>query len=323
MTTPADLPSAADLPGAAQLPSAAELAAFTLAAQHPATHRWTDPATRLRHLTDDHEIDLQLATDLDLAAQRAEFLNAGPPAPAYLNVWQAVGPDLHALLSIRFEGLDVTKPFVDVSVTSRPVTRADLPALAGAARVYAAFHPPRLRFWSAAPMTDWTDLEPDRRVLAAPINTLRGHPAPDGLTLIPTTTTERYADAQAAYDAVDADHPHHPEQARLLNAEDLQECIDAGTMFDVHWRGAWAGYAGTLAHPQLGLDTQVVQELLLTPQARGQGLGAALSTLLARHLPDPAQVLSGTIHGLNRGALNAATRAGRQDVGGWWWAPLR
>ncbi len=93
-------------------------------------------------------------------------------------------------------------------------------------------------------------------------------------------------------------------------------------MFGVHWRGAWAGYAGTLAHPQLGLDAQVVQELLLAPHARGQGLGAALSTLLARSLPDPAQVLSGTIHGRNRGALRAATHAGRQDVGGWWWAPL-
>ncbi|GAA0521613.1 hypothetical protein [Deinococcus depolymerans] len=310
------------LPGTADLPGATELAAFTLAAQHPATHGWTDPAARLGTLADEHGFDLQLATDLDLAAQRAGFLNAGPAAPAYLNRWVPAGGDLHAMLSIRFEGLDVTKPFVDVSVTSRPVTRADLPALAAAARVYAAFHPPRLRFWSAAPMTDWADLNPDRRVLAAPVGDLRGHPVPDGLTLTPTPDTGRYADAQAAYDAVDAAHPHHPQEARLLSADDLQECIDASTMFDVHWRGGWAGYAGTLAYPQLGLDAQVVQELLLAPHARGHGLGAALSTLLARHLPDPAQVLSGTVHGRNQGAREAARRAGRQDVGGWWWIPL-
>ncbi len=310
------------LPGTTDLPTAAELAAFTLEAQHPVTHGWLDYAARLGHLTEEHEFDLQLATDLDLAAQRAEFLNAGPAAPAYLNVWTPVTPDLHAMLSIRFLGLDVTKPFVDVSVTSRPVTRADLPALADAARVYAPFHPPRLRFWSAAPMGDWADLDPDRRVLAAPVGELRGHPVPDDLILTPTADASRHADAQAAYDAVDAAHPHHPHEARLLSAEDLQECIDAGTMFDVHWRGAWAGYAGTLAHPQLGLDAQVVQELLLAPHARAHGLGAALSTLLARHLPDPAQVLSGTIHGRNRGALNAAARAGRHDVGGWWWVPL-
>ncbi|GGN30399.1 hypothetical protein [Deinococcus daejeonensis] len=310
------------LPGTTDLPTAAELAAFTLEAQHTATHRWMDRAARLGHLTEEHEFDLQLATDLDLAAQRAEFLNAGPAAPAYLNRWVTVSADLYAMLSIRFEGLDVTKPFVDVSVTSRPVTRADLPALADAARAYAAFHSPRLRFWSAAPMTDWADLDPDRRVLAAPVGDLRGHPVPDDLTLVPTRDTSRHAEAQAAYDAVDAAHPHHPQEARLLSAEDLQEGIDAGTMFDVHWRGTWAGYAGTLAYPQLGLDAQVVQELLLAPHARGHGLGAALSTLLARHLPDPAQVLSGTIHGRNRGALNAAARAGRHDVGGWWWVPL-
>ncbi|WP_197408588.1 hypothetical protein [Deinococcus actinosclerus] len=311
------------LPGTPELPTAAELAALSLSAQHPVTHGWLDRAARLRNLTEEHEFDLQLATDLDLAAQRAEFLKAGPAAPAYLNRWVTVSTDLRAMLSIRFKGLDVTKPFVDVSVTSRPVTRTDLAALADAARVYAAFHPPRLRVWSAAPQTDWPDLDPDRRVLAAPVGALRGDPVPDGLTLSPTPDASRYADAQAAYDAVDAAHPHHPHEARLLSAEDLQECIDAGTMFDVHWRGGWAGYAGTLASPQLGLDAQVVQELLLAPHARGRGLGAALSTLLARHLPDPAQVLSGTIHGRNRGALNAATRAGRHDVGGWWWAPLR
>jgi hypothetical protein len=56
------------LPGPTDLPTAAELAAFTLAAQHPATHDWLDRAARLRNLTDDHEFDLQLATDLDLAA---------------------------------------------------------------------------------------------------------------------------------------------------------------------------------------------------------------------------------------------------------------
>ncbi|GGK89869.1 hypothetical protein [Deinococcus radiotolerans] len=310
MTTPNDLPSAADL------------AAFTLEAQHPATHDWLDRAVRLQNLTGEHEFDLQLATDLDLAAQRAEFLNAGPDAPAYLNRWAPVTSDLHAMLSIRFKGLDVTKPFVDVSVTSRPVTRADLPALAEAARAYADFQPPRLRFWSAAPMTDWPDLDPDRRVLAAPVVDLSSHPVPDGLSLTPTSNTTRYADAQVAYAEVDAAHPHHTNEARLLSSDDLQECIDAGTMFDVHWRGEWAGYAGTLAYPQLGLDAQVVQELLLTPHARGQGLGAALSTLLTRHLPDAGQVLSGTIHGRNRGALGAATRAGRHDVGGWWWVPL-
>ncbi|MBZ9751100.1 hypothetical protein K7W42_09520 [Deinococcus sp. HMF7604] len=304
------------------LPTAADLARFSLAAQHPLTLNWADTSERLSRLAGGHVFDLQLATDLDLAGQRAAFLNAGPAAPEYLNHWVYVHSDLHAMLSIRFKGLDVSKPFMEVSVTSRPVVPADLAALCAAAQVYHAFRPPRLRFWSAAPQTVWADLAPDRRVLAAPLPDLRGGAVPGGLTLRPTVDAAQYAEACAAYASVDADHPGHPEQARILSEDDLHKTIAAGTMFDVLWQGQWAGYVGTQAYSQLGLDAQVIQEVLLAPHVRGRRLGTALSTLLARHLPGERQVLSGTIHGHNRGALQAARGAGRHDVGGWWWVPL-
>ena len=64
----------------------------------------------LERLAEIHEFDLQLATDLELAGQRADFLNVGQDAEAFLNRWVSVPPDLHAMLSIRFQGLDVTKP---------------------------------------------------------------------------------------------------------------------------------------------------------------------------------------------------------------------
>lgn len=67
------------------LPSASELAALSLTAQHPLTHTWTDEATRLAHLAEEHAFDLRLATDLELAAGRAEFLNVGQPPAAFLN----------------------------------------------------------------------------------------------------------------------------------------------------------------------------------------------------------------------------------------------
>ncbi|MFC3834861.1 MULTISPECIES: hypothetical protein [Deinococcus] len=304
------------------LPTVHDLARYSLAAQHPRTLEWSSRPDRLSRLAGEHTIDLDLATDRDIAQQRAATLQAGPPVEAYLNTWHAVTPDLQAMLSIRFTGGDVSRPFVDVSVTSRPVTPADLPALVTAARSYAAFGPPRLRFWSCAALDTFAHLGPDLRVLAAPLADLRDRPAPDDLRLTPTRDSSHHSQAVAAYAAVDVDHPAHRGQAGVISVDDLQEAIDAGTMFDVVWQGQWSGYAGTLAHSQLGLDAQVVQELLLTPPARGHGLGAALSTLLARQVPPTGQVLSGTIHGRNRGARQAALRAGRHDVGGWWWVPL-
>lgn len=302
------------------LPTAAELAHFSLTAQHPLTLNWCPAPERLANLAEEHAFDLQLATDLDLAGKRAEFINVGPPPEAYLNRWVTVRPDLDAMLSIRFKGMDVSKPFVDVSVTSRPVGAADFPWLSAAAlRDYGNFHPPRIRVWSAA--ETFAGLKPDLRVLAAPLAELRGEEVTPELSLRPTTDHSNYADAQAAYAAVDAAHPKHIGQAGLLSEEDLQDTIDAGTMFDVVWRGRWSGYAGTLPKTKNGLPAQSVQEMLLAPHARGHGFGASLSTLLARHLPADGRVLSGTIHGENRGAQTAARRAGRHDVGGWWWVP--
>ncbi len=102
------------------LPTAADLARFALAAQHPRTLEWCPESQRLANLAEEHAFDLQLATDLELAGQRAAFINVGPSAEAYLNRWVTASPGLDAMLSIRFKGLDVGQPFVDVSVTSRP-----------------------------------------------------------------------------------------------------------------------------------------------------------------------------------------------------------
>ncbi len=229
----------------------------------------------------------------------------------------SVRPDLGAMLSIRFKGLDRQQPFVE-ALTSRTWTAGDLIALVEAAQdTYGAFRPLHLRLWSAQTPQGTPKLMPDKRALAAPIQDLRLAPVPPELTLTPTTDLGQYAAAQAAYAAVDQQHPHHAAQAGLLSEEDLQACIQAGTMFDVRLHGSWVGYVGALAKPKLGLSAYSVQELLLTPQARGRAYGQALTTLLARHLPEPQRMLVGTIAAGNQGALQVARRAGRIDIGGW------
>lgn len=310
-----------------ELPTAADLARFTLAAQHPLTRAWLGDEARLANLADEHAFDMRLATDLDFARQRVEWLELACAPEALLNRWVQVSDDLTAMLSMRYKGGDATQPFVDVSVTTRPVDAGDLePLSALALEHYGALSPARLRFWSTHGLDEgreaFAPAQPDMRVLAAPLADLRGGTVPDGLELTPTADDRHLADAVAAYAAVDAAHPGHTGQARVLDSDSLAEAIAAGTMFDVVWRGRWSGYAGTLPETQLGLNAQVVQELLLAPHARGHGLGRWLSTLLARHLQGDGRVLSGTIHGDNRGARSAALAAGRQDVGGWWWRAL-
>jgi GNAT superfamily N-acetyltransferase len=308
------------------IPDALELAAYSLERQHPLTRKWVDDETRLGLLAELHAgVDILLATDRSIAESRVERLAPGTPVDAMLNYWVAVGDDLFAMFSMRFERLDVTKPFVDASPLSRPLETRDLPGLAAAAREIYGIHRPRyVRLWSSEAVDAFPGAVRDRRQFAALIKDLQPRNVPPGLVLTPAKDLDHYEDAQRAYDAVDQAHPDHPVQSRLQSKESLEESVEAGLLFDITVDGVWAGYVGALTESEeaLGLPAYVVEELILTPEFRGQGLGAHLSTLMAQALPPTHPILIGTIHANNTGATTAATHAGRQDIGGWLLQPL-
>ncbi|TCC54178.1 GNAT family N-acetyltransferase [Kribbella capetownensis] len=227
------------------------------------------------------------------------------------------------MVSMRFEGLDPTKPFVDATPMTRAPRISDLPALAAVARETYGIHNPRyVRLWSADPTIEGT--QPDRRFFAAPISQLQPHDVPPELTLVPASSVDHYDDAQRAYDAVVAAHPHHTEEASLQDRDDLAESADEGFLFDIVVDGDWAGYAAGVHKPEdaLGLPAYVVREMILAPKYRGRGYGRHLSALLAQALPDHTRILIGTIHSANQGARTAALTAGRHDIGGWLQLPL-
>ncbi|GAA1595702.1 hypothetical protein GCM10009804_60400 [Kribbella hippodromi] len=306
------------------IPGAEELAWYTLDRQHPLTRVWADDGPRLAVLAEEHAaLDILLAEDLEIAAQRAARLAPGKPAESMLNKWVAVSNDLSVMFGLRFENMNLDKPFVDATPMTRSPEPRDLPALAAAAQEHYGVHNPLyVRLWSAAPGIDGT--VPDRRFYAAPISALQPRDVPPGLELRPAKTVDHYDEAREAYAAVDADHPHHAEEATLQSLEDLQESADDGLLFDVTVNGEWAGYSAAMINPAdaLGLPAYVVGELILAKQHRGHGYGRHLSALLAQSLPDPTKILIGTIHAANHGARTAALNSGRQDVGGWVQLPL-
>jgi hypothetical protein len=307
------------------IPTAQELAAYTLERQHPLTRNWVDDETRLKLLTELHAgLDVLLAEDRSIAESRIERLAPGTPVDAMLNHWVAIGDDLHAMLSMRFEGLDVTKPFVDASPLSRPLEPCDLPGLAAAAMdIYRVHNPRHVRLWSSEPIDAFLGSQRDRRFLGAPLSDLQPHDVPAGLALVPTAVVDHYDEAEAAYNAVDQDHPEHPRQASLASRESLQDSADDGLLFDITMNGTWAGYSAvqTDSDDTLGLPSYVVRDVFLAKPFRGEGLGRHLAPLLAQSLPEQSNILLGAIHANNTGARNAALAAGRQDVGGWLLVP--
>ncbi|GAA1543579.1 GNAT family N-acetyltransferase [Kribbella lupini] len=297
---------------------------YSLTAQHPITRTWVADDVRLKLLAEQHGMDVVLATDLGIATQRAERFAPGQPPELLLNRWTAVG-DLHAMLSMRYEGGDAAKPFVDATPLSRAVRTDDLPALAQAATAaYGVLKPRYVRLWSAAPIGQFPKTGVDRRFMAGLVSELRNHlKVPAELTFAQATNLDNYPRAVAAYEAIDQAHPNHPDQARIETAEDLAESIEAGLLYDVLVDGQWAGYVGAHVNDEtLGLPAYVVQEFILDPAYRGRGYGRYLPALLANALPDDRPILLGVIHADNRSALEAAKASGRIDIGGWFQLPL-
>lgn len=242
-----------------------------------------------------------------------------------LNHWCDLGHGLAAMVSMRFEGLDVGLPFVDASVVTRPVETADLPRLCGAAMDnYGVLTPLYLRLWDARPDGATVGAISDRRFLGARLAELRSGPKPPPqLRLRSTASASLYDALVAAYAVIDAQHPGHGKQAKVQPRNEMDAAASAGTLFDVLVAGAWSGYVGAIPQGDtLGMPAWVVQELALTPHARGHGYGRHLSSLMARQLSDDRPVLVGTIHADSRGARAAALAAGRRDVGGWVKVPL-
>ncbi|ADV67379.1 GNAT family N-acetyltransferase [Deinococcus maricopensis] len=242
----------------------------------------------------------------------------------YRNRWVPVSPDLQVLCGPRFEGMDLARPFVEVVGGSRPLELADLPHVTDAVRrAFRMFQPRYARLYRPEPDGAVPGAHPDRRFVGATLGTLRAAPLPDGLRAAPPQNFDFRPAYEAAYRAsADAD-PHHPTYAQPETLDALQDYLNDGLLFEVRLHGRWVGLIAALPTTHLGLSGLEVAELTLAQDARGQGLGAALTTLLARAVPHPdTDVLLGTVHARNTPALKAALRAGRTDLGGWVQLPL-
>lgn len=310
------------------LPTATDLAGYTLAQQHPITTRWTPAEHRVTLLAEEHQLDVDLATDQRLAVARRDRFAPEQPAELLFNIWEQVRPGLYVMLSMRYEDGNPARPFVDVSATTRPlIAESDIAATAQlAVQRYGVLRPLYLRWWTCQQPFSIPGVGHDKRFLAAPIHDLADRSVPGSLTIRPSQDLSNYDRAVAAYQSVDQAHPAHPRQAMIETADELADLQAEGTLFDVLLDGDWAGYIAVETGHKLGLAGYKVAELILTETARGHGFGRYLTTLVSQTLltrdPLTSAVLIGTIHPQNTGALRAAQRSGRHDVGGWITRPL-
>lgn len=305
---------------------------------------WVSP--RLREWYDDARLVRQLASGLADEAGRvgdvafgAEFRDGvGIPASADPLDWANRRIDLPtggwAVAGIRFRGLDVSRPFVDVVATTEPPTPDGLATVATAALPYfASFDPLCLRVDAPDPAALVERVAADARfgprcsvdqyVVAGPVADLRSRPRVPSYDLVALRPGDAVALAERAaaiYAELARRNPDLPMWARAEDAESLAACADEGLLFEVLLDGGAAGVLAAVRDDAHGMSGFSVEELCLDADSRGRRLAAGVLQRLVDELPaEDGDVLWGTIHPDNAPSLRNSVSVGREVVGGYAW----
>ena len=310
---------------------------------------WVSP--RLREWYDDARLVRQLASGLADEAGRvgdvvfgAEFRDgvmsgAGIAASADPLDWANRRIDLPtggwAVAGIRFRGLDVTRPFVDVVATTEPPTPDGLAAVADR-------RPPVLRLVRPAVPAGRRAGPGRARGAASPPTSGSGHGARSTSTSSrgrspscavgrarrrTTSSSLRPGDAAALaeraaaiYAELARRNPDLLMWARAEDAESLAACADEGLLFEVLLDGEPAGVVAAVRDDAHGMSGFSVEELCLDADRRGRRLAPGVLQRLVDELPaEDGDVLWGTIHPDNAPSLRNSISVGREVVGGYAW----
>lgn len=297
---------------------------------HPLVREWLNAETIGKNLLSELDDDLERLHSDALATEfRHHCPVAGASAEAYKNRLLNVG-GLELLTGVRFLGLDMNQPFVDVMYMSEPtLTPKQLGAAQEAVRLeFDVFRPKRTRFYVSSHLSRFSN-DGDKHLIAAPLRVMLAQPEPgafDRVTLKQATSLAFYPDYAAVYRELHEAQPELRAVTRAESEEDMQGYLEAGRLFEIFVDGVWAGVTAVYKDVKGGLSGFCVGEIVIAGAFRGQGLGSAVQRRLATELvnqkADPDNLLFGTVGAVNVTAQRAALRAGRVDLGGHVWVRL-
>ena len=139
----------------------------------------------------------------------------------------------------------------------------------------------------------------------------------DRVELRPAADLDFYPRYQALYQQIYDERPHLRGEVRTESADGLARCLSQGLLFEVHVDGRWSGIFAAARSSITGVRGIYVIEVILAKEVRGHGLGVAVHKRFAEACAqrEPAAIILGTIWNGNLPSLRTAERAGRVNVG--------
>ena len=298
---------------------------------HPLLKTWYIPTQLEENLREHLERDFDWLENLGEKFSERMPVSGATPAMYNHRILEIAG--MQVMLGIRFKAMNPDFPFVDVVRSSQAITtQTQVDAIKRAIRQkFAIFKPKTARFCQPSHLEyQFPNGTGDKRFLAAPLITMLELPEAKNLERIKLVRTENldfYPRYASIYAELYLERPWLSEVSRMESLEDMKSYLEEGVTFEVLLDGNWAGITSFDRSQEHGLSGWYTNEIVLEKHARGQGIGASLQRIVAQTLLEHPQttesdLLWGTIGAINIPMLKTATRAGRVDVGGWYWESL-
>jgi hypothetical protein len=231
------------------------------------------------------------------------------------------------IAGIRFFGMDLNRPFVEVAQINRPLEsdaqKNDITTLLR--NEFAPFKPSRWRNYQASHLNyQFAGCDGDKRYLIGLLKDINAQPETQFLCeLRPAQNLDFYPRYAQMYKTLFAERPWMPDVSRQESLEDMQDYLANGWLYEVFVDGVWAGVTAASEGCEAGAKGYYMIEIVLDTKFRGRGLGVVvqrkLAKLLAEKSPNPFAALFGTIGAVNIPMQKTAVRVGRVDVGGHYW----
>jgi hypothetical protein len=303
-----------------------EFLQYALEQAHPLLLEWYGQVTLTDHLLGDVQRDAREFFSNDFAAKFGGRTSELGIAPEFFKhrLLEVAGRRL--ITGIRFLGMDIRRPFVDVAQISKPLEhqnqQTEISQLLK--REFAIFKPTRWRIFQASHLEyQFADCDPDKRVLAGLLSSINAQPKPPNfkrVELKPATNLEFYPRYQTLYQDLYTQRPWLSDVSHTETLEDLKHYLEHDKVFEIFVDGIWAGVTIAARDQERGLKGWLMIEIVLESRWQGQGLGVVVQRQLATQLEDAGQgTLFGTIGAVNVPMQKTAAKVGRVDLGGEYW----
>jgi hypothetical protein len=307
-----------------------EFLKYALEQAHPLLLEWYGENTLTNHLLADVQRD---ACEFFSPKFAQKFASGKPRVLGIADAFYAhrlvevAGRRLIA--EIRFFGMDIGRPFIDVTRISKPLENPDqqLEISEFLSKEFAIFKPTRWRIFQASHLEyQFASCDTDLRVVAGLLSTINAQSKPKNdnrVKLKPASNLKFYPRYQKLYQDLYAKHPWLSDVARTETLEDLQHYLERDKIFEIFVDGIWAGITIAARDQEWGLKGWLMIEIALELGWQRQGLGVAVQRQLATQLEDSGNdTLFGTIGAVNVPMQKTATKVGRVDLGGQYWVNL-